>query len=242
MAAASREGVPCPILPEPTGSLGEATHHSPAPRAPSPRQSLPQTRGQSQSAHSHFESDKPFPRFTLTTKYARPARMGVREKQRRGGPCQLSGLIYSLSRGTASSLARERTQSRRIQDERQAILGGKQQLGTGVGTRATRGMLAAFWVVGLASPHFADGKTETQRSEGTQPSRRAQPQSPETLRGDAIWPAISEKEKPTFQPQNEEAERGHRAEMSAAEKAYCSAEQAHKCFHVGTRCCRLKKG
>lgn len=190
--AASRGGVPAPFSLSLQGRSGRPPtvprHRLTAggARAPSPRQSLPQTRGQSQSAHSHFESDKPLPRFTLKTKYARPARMGVREKQRRGGPCQLSGLIYSLSRGTGWSLARERTQSRGIQDERQAISGGKRQLGAGVGMRATRGMLVAFWVVGLASPHFADGKTETQRSEGTQLSRRAQPRSPETLRGDAI--------------------------------------------------------
>ena len=40
-----------------------------------------------------------FPRFTLKDKYARPARTGVRQKQRRDGSCQLSGLIYSSSNG-----------------------------------------------------------------------------------------------------------------------------------------------
>ena len=234
-------GSSCPILPGPTGSLGEAAHRSRhrltvgGGRAPSPRRSLTQMRAQSQSAHSHFESDKPFPRFTLKNKYTRPARTGVRAKQRRGGPCQLSGLIYSLSRGTGWSLARQKTQRRGIQDERKAISGGKRPLWAGVGTRATHGMLTASWVVGLASPHFADGETETQRSEGTQLSRQAQPRSPETLRGDAIQPAIRYKKKSTFQPQiEEETRREHRAGMSAVEKAYRLAEQMYTCY-VGTR-------
>lgn len=142
--------------------------------APSPRQSLPQKRGKSQSAHSHFESDKPFPRFTLKNKYARLARTGVRKKQRRHGPCQLSGLIYSHSRGTGSGLARGRTQSR------QAIPGGKRKLGAGVGTRVTRGMLTESWVVGSASPHFADGETETQRrNSAIQVGPASEPRNPQ---------------------------------------------------------------
>ena len=141
----------------------------------------------------------------------------MRAKQRRGGPCQLSGLIYSLSRGTGWSLARQKTQRRGIQDERKAISGGKRPLWAGVGTRATHGMLTASWVVGLASPHFADGETETQRSEGTQLSRQAQPRSPETLRGDAIWPAISYKKKSTFQPQTEETRREHSRDVCGGE-------------------------
>ena len=164
----------------------------------------------------------------------------MRAKQRRGGPCQLSGLIYSLSRGTGWSLARQKTQRRGIQDERKAISGGKRPLWAGVGTRATHGMLTASWMVGLASPHFADGETETQRSEGTQLSRQAQPRSPETLRGAAIWPAISYKKKSTFQPQTEETRREHRAGMSAVEKAYRLAEQMYTCY-VGTRHFRSKK-
>lgn len=119
-------GSSCPALPGPTGSLRDTAHHSPAPanggrRSCSQPSILPSPEGgQSQSAHSHFESDKPSPRFTLKNKYARPARTGVRKKQRRHGPCQLSGLIYSHSRGTGLSLARGRTQSQAGDPGRQA--------------------------------------------------------------------------------------------------------------------------
>lgn len=48
---------------------------------------------------TNSSSQNLFPRFTRKDKYVRPARTGVRAKQRRDGPCQLPGLIYSSSNG-----------------------------------------------------------------------------------------------------------------------------------------------